>query len=304
MKLTAPTMISAILTSIAALPVSHAAQRSAEMDITVMSRGEVNPTTLQVETYVYIAFSAEGIDGVTWGLVKRIDPDGIVIDSEATPSRTRKIAFGDIDILAVSEDRLTFESWLNARLAAEKITVITRDNLNLTKLATGSYAYVVYTWRGLKRASFGKVLEVAPDGILVESGTEQTETAKIAAAEIDTLASANSPQALERWQKWNESGIVQMSRLDLNPSLLKEGLNVDVVYASHGRKRRAVGRIVDTYGDRIVIQQRLGGKNSFARRQRLEIALSDIETVVVSRDQRARTSDLLRSTMIFLHLAQ
>ena len=303
MKLTAPTMISAILTSIAALPVSHAAQRSMEMDITVISRGEVDPTTLKMGLYAYAAYKAEGIEGSVWGRIVQIEPDGIAIESETEPSETRKIAFGDIDILAVTEDRLTFESWLNARLAAAKITVMSREDLDLTKLATGSHAHVVYTWRGLKRVSFGKVLKVAPDGIWVESGTEQTETAKIAAAEIDTLASANSPQALERWQKWNESGIVQMSRWDLNPSMLKEGLNVRVVYTSLGKKRRAVGRIVDTYGDRIVIQQRVGGKNSFARRQRLEIVLGDIETVIVSRDQRVRTSDLLRSTIVFLHLA-
>ncbi len=303
MKLTAPTMISAILTSIAALPVSHAAQKPEVKGVMVMSRGEVDPTTLKMGLYAYAAYKAEGIEASAWGRIVQIEPDGITIESEAAPSKTRKIAFGEIDILAVAENRLSFESWLNARLAAEKITVMSRKDLDLTKLASGSYVHAAYTWRGLKRASFGKVLEVAPDGIWVESGTEQTETAKIAAAEIDTLASANSPQAMERWQKWNESSIVQMSRWDLNPSMLEEGLFVHVDYTSGGAGRRAAGRIVDRYADRIVIQSLVGGKNSFGRRQKLEITFDDIETVIVSRDQRARTSELLRSTIIFLHLA-
>ena len=303
MKPAALALTATILMYIAAVSVSHAAQRTTEMNVTVMSRGEVDPTSLKMGMYAYADYKADGIEGAVWGSIRQIAPDGITIESETEPSETRKIAFGDIDILAVAEDRLTFESWLDLRLAAKKITVLTREDLDLTKVATGSYAHVVYTWRGLKRASFGRVLEVAPHGILVLSGTEQTETAKIAAAEIDTLAFANSLQAVARWRKWSVRGIVQMSRWDLNPSMLEEGLHVHVVYNSGGQKREAAGRIVDKYTDRIVIQQRVGGKNSFARRQRLEITFGDIQTVIVSRDQRVLTSDLIRDTIIFLHLA-
>lgn len=303
MKPAALALIATMLISIATLSVSHASQRSTEMDITVMSRGEVDPTQLKAESYAYVTYRPGGKEGVVWGRIAQIDPDGILVESEAAPSETRKIAFGDVDILAVAEDRPTFESWLDSRLAAEKITVITREDLDLTKMATGSYAHAIYSWKGFKRKASGMVLEVAPRGVLVLSGTEQTETAKIAAAEIDTLAFANSLQAVERWQKWSERGIVQMSRWDLNPSMLEEGLHVHVVYNSGGQKREAVGRIVDRYTDRIVIQHRVGGKNSFVRRQRLKLPFDDIEAVIVSRDKRARTSDLLRNTIIFLHLA-
>ena len=303
MKLTAPTMISAILTSIAALPVSHAAERSTELDITVMSRGDVDPTKLESQSYAYVAYKSNAIETTTWGRIAQIHPDGIEIEAAAAPMETRKISFGDIDILAVAEDRLTFESWLDARLAAEKITVMSREDLDLTKLASGSYVHVVYTWQGLKRTAFEKVLEVAPDGIIVESGTERGEPWEIAAAEIDTIAFPSTSQALERWRRWNKSGIMGMTRWDLNLSMLEEGLFVHVDYTSGGASRRAAGRIVDRYTDRIVIQQRVGGKNSFARRQRLEIAFGDIQTVIVSSDQRIRTSDLLRCTIVFLHLA-
>ena len=286
MKSTAVTMISAILMSIAALSVSHASQRSAEMNVTVMSRGEVDPTTLKTGMYAYAAYKADGIEGAVWGSIKQIHPDGIVIQSEAAPSQSRKIAYGDIDILAVAEDRLSFESWLDARLAAEKITVMTRDELDLTKLASGSYAHVVYTWKGFKSKASGEVLDMGPDGIVVESGSEPPDNVTIGATEIDTIAFSRTVQALNRWKTWAESGIVRMSRWDLNPSMLEEGSYVHIVYTSHGRKRKAVGRIVDTYGDRVVIQFRVGGKATWAHPENLEVASRDIETVIVARDRR------------------
>ena len=91
---------------------------------------------------------------------------------------------------------------------------------------------------------------------------------------------------MERWQKWSERGIVQMSRWDLNPSMLEEGLHVHVVYNSHGRKRKAVGRIIGTYGDRVVIQYRVGGKATWAHPENLEIAYRDVETVIAARDRQ------------------
>ena len=303
MKPAALSLIATILMYIATLSVSHASQRSMEMNVTVMSRGEVDPTMLKADMYAYAAYKADGIEGAVWGSIKRIHPDGIVIESETEPLETRKMSFGDVDILVVTEDRLTFESWLDSRLATEKITVMSRNDLELTKLATGSYAHVVYTWRGFKRKASGKILEAVPDGIVVESGAEPPETVTIGATEIDTIACSSTSQALERWRRWNKSGIVGMSRWDLNPSMLKEGLHVHVVYNSGGQKREAVGRIVDRYTDRIVIQHRVGGKNSFVRRQRLKLPFDDIEAVIVSRDKRARTSDLLKNTIIFLHLA-
>ena len=279
-------LIATILMSIAAPSGSHAAQRSTEMNITVMTRGEVEPSTIGAGTYAYVAYKSDGIKGATWGLIKQIFSDGIVIESESTPSETRKIAIGHIDILAVSEDRLILETWREARLAAEKITVMSRKDLDPSKLTTGSYAHVAYTWRGLDRTASGKVLEIESGGILIESGTEPPETWPIATADIDTLAFSKTSQALERWQRWAESGIVRMSRWDINPSMLEEGLYVHVVYTSRGEQRTATGKVVDSYADRIVIQYWVGGKATWAHPENLKVAYSDVETVIVARDRR------------------
>ena len=286
MKSTALLLFATILTTIIVPSASFAAQRPESRGVTVMTRGEVDPSTIGAGTYAYVAYKSDGIKGATWGLIKQIDSDGIVIESESTPSETRKIAIGHIDILAVSEDRLILETWQEARLAAAKITVMSRKDLDLSKLTTGSYAHVAYTWRGLDRTASGKVLEIESGGILIESGTEPPETWPIATADIDTLAFAKTSQALERWHRWTESGIVRMSRWDLNPSMLDVGLYVHVVYTSHGEKRKAVGRIVDRYGDRVVIQYRVGGKATWAHPENLKVAYSDVETVIVARNRR------------------
>ena len=286
MKTTTLTMIAAILMSVATQYVSHAAQRSTEMDVTVMSRGDVDPTTLEKGKYAYVTYRSGGKEEVVWGRIVQIDPDGIVIEPEATPSKTRKIAYGDIDVLAVAEDRLSFESWLDSRLAAEEITVMTREDLDLTKLATGSYAHVVYTGRGLKRRASGAVVAIDPNGVSIRSEADPPESWTIAAAEIDTLAFSRTQQAVKRWQQWAESGIVQMSRWDLNASMLKQGLYVHVVYLSHRRIRRVVGRIVDTYGDSVVIQYRVGGKATWAHDENLEVAYRDVEIVILARERR------------------
>ncbi len=269
--------------------------RSGETGITVMSRGEVDPSTLKTGSYAHVVYTTEGIEGAAWGVISRIDPDGLVIEAGTTPSETGKIAIGDIDMLAIAEDRLTLETWREARQAAEKITVMSRKDLDLSKLATGSYAHVVYTWRGLNRTASGKVLEIDADGIVIKSGAEQPETWKIETTQIDTLAFAKTLQAVERWRRWTQSGIVRMSRWDLNPSILNEGLYVHVVYVSGGAKRKATGRIVDRFADRIVIQYRVGGKATWAQPEKLEIAYDDVVTVIVSRDQR----DLQRARNYF-----
>lgn len=286
MKPAALSLITAVLMSVATQYVSYAAQRSTDTNVTVMSRGEVDATQLKAESYAYVTYRSGGKEEVVWGRIVQIDPDGIVIESETTPSEMRKIAVGDIDILAASEDRLSFESWLDSRLAAEKITVMTREDLDLKKLATGSYAHVVYTGRSLKRKASGAVVAIDPNGVSIRSEADPPESSTIAAAEIDTLAFANSLQAVKRWQQWAESGIVQMSRWDLSTSMLKEGLYVHVVYISHRRKRRVVGRIVDTYGDSVVIQYRVGGKATWAHNENLEVAYRDVENVILARERR------------------
>ena len=77
-----------------------------------------------------------------------------------------------------------------------------------------------------------------------------------------------------------------MSRWDLNPSMLEEGLYVHVVYLSGGEKRGATGRVVDRYTDRFMIQYRVGGKATWAQPEKLEITYGNIEAIVVARDRR------------------
>ena len=125
---------------------------------------------------------------VLWGLIEQIDPEGIVIESTAIPSKTQKTALGDIDLLAVAVDRTSLERWREARMAASNVTVLYRGEVDLSQLQSGSYAHVVYTWKGFKRTASGNVQKMAPGGIAIKSPTDPPEAWKISAADIDTIA--------------------------------------------------------------------------------------------------------------------
>lgn len=68
-------LIATILMSIATLSVSHAAQRSTDTNVTVISRGEVDPTQLKAESYAYVTYRSGGKEGVVWGRTVQIEPE-------------------------------------------------------------------------------------------------------------------------------------------------------------------------------------------------------------------------------------
>ena len=279
-------LFAAIVTTLCVPSGSYAAQKPPRMDVTVMLRGEIEPEKLKKGSYAHVEYESGGVEGVMWGLIEQIEPDGILIESTAIPSTTQKTALGDIDLLAVSVDRTSLERWREARKAAAEVTVMPRGHFDSSKLEAGGYAHVVFTSRGLNRRTSGTVVAIDGDGITIKSDAEPPETWTITPADIDTVAFSSTSQALDRWRRWTQSGILSMSRWDLNPSMLEEGLYVHVVYTSRGRKRKAVGRIVDSYGDSVVIQYRVGGKATWAHPENLEVAYSDVETVTVARDRQ------------------
>ena len=162
---TALTMIAAILTTVAVTVALDATQTPERMGVRVMLRGEIDHEKLKKGSNAYVEYKSRGVEGVMWGLIVQINPDGIVIESETAPSETRKIGFGDVDLLAVADDRQTLGRWQAARKAAANVTVKSRGELDLSELETGSYAYVVYTWRGLRKRTSGKIAAIDPSGL-------------------------------------------------------------------------------------------------------------------------------------------
>ena len=291
-------LIATILMPTAVSFASDAAQTPERMDATVMLRGEIAPEILKKGSYAHVEYKSGGIEGAAWGPIEQIKPEGIVIESAAARGETRIMAFGDIYLLAVADDRQTLERWQEARKAAANVTVKSRGELDLSELETGSYAHAVYTWRGLKRRASGKIAAIDPSGVTIKSTAEPPETWTIASAEIDTVAFSRTSQALDRWRRWTQSGILRMSRWDLNTSLLAEGLYINVDYLARGGQRTATGKLVDSYADRIEIQYRVGKKATWAHPGRLEIAYDDVETVIIARDRED-----LRRARIYVEFA-
>lgn len=291
-------LFAAVLVTIFRPTGSLVAQEPERADIAVMLRGGIDPEKLKKGSYAHVEYESGGVEGVMWGLIEQIEPDGILIESTAIPSTTQKTALGDIDLLAVSVDRTSLERWREARKAAAEVTVMPRGHFDSSKLEAGGYAHVVFTSRGLNRRTSGTVVAIDGDGITIKSDAEPPETWTITPADIDTVAFSSTSQALDRWRRWTQSGILSMSRWDLNTSLLAEGLYINVDYLARGGQRTATGKLVDSYADRIEIQYRVGKKATWAHPGRLEIAYDDVETVIIARDRED-----LRRARIYVEFA-
>ena len=91
-------------------------------------------------------------------------------------------------------------------LYEKDVTVMSRGELDLSKLRTGWYAYVVYTSKGVKEAVTGEIFGKDADGIVIQSRASalwraDRERWEIAYGDIDTLAGARDPGDIKRWGK-------------------------------------------------------------------------------------------------------
>ena len=133
-----------------------------EKDVEVMSRGEIDPSKLRKGWYAHVVYTLIGVKGTVTGEIIGKDGDGIVIQSRASAlwraDRERwEIAYRNIDILAVAKARRDIEGW--RRWFEEKgLTVMSGDELDLSKLRTGWYAHVVYTSKGVEGTATGEIL--------------------------------------------------------------------------------------------------------------------------------------------------
>ena len=122
-----------------------------EKNVTVMSRGEIDPSKLGTGWHVHVVYTSEGVKETITGQILDKDADGMVTQSRASAlwraDRERfEIVYGDIDTLAVTKYQRDIERW--RRLTEGGLIVMSRGELDLLKLRKGWYAYVVYTSKG------------------------------------------------------------------------------------------------------------------------------------------------------------
>ncbi len=168
------------------------------------------------------------------------------------------------------------------------VLVMTRADLDTSKIVTGWHAHVVYALESVLETANGQIISRDPDGIVVKSGP--WERPEIAYAVIETLAGAPDRRTLERWRKVREAAdyLNVMYQDDLDPSQIATGWYARVVYTADGKESAATGEIAAVDSTGVTIEHTPPvRRRGFARRRSLRIAFEDIEIIVVSKKRDA-----------------
>ena len=244
---------------------SHVAQQPSQwhsaMGAMVMSRGELDTSKIVKGWHAHVVYLSEGVKGVTTGVIVEKDPDGITIEfklhgirpyvsarkekdpdiitTKPGPWKRLGIAYDDIDTLVIAENRPTLKRWQKARQAIEKVVVMSRGDLDVSRLATGWYAHVVYTSEGIEGAATGEIIDKDADRIVIEYrprasryGRAKWKRLEIAFDDIDAIAVAQDRGDVEVWRKVRQA--VQTRRETTKAPSCEIGANLLSVYFGKG----------------------------------------------------------------------
>ena len=155
---------------------------------------------------------------------------------------------------------------------AETVTVMPRGQIDLSKIAKGLYAHVVYTSEDKKKKiAVGRITDKDSEHLMIQEAKYRSgRYKKIAYSDIDILAVAKYQQDIARWE--NARQAIQ---------LLHEGNTKVRFKAPSVSKKRIVGRLVEVVKDTLVIQ---GGHTFF------QVSLSSISNLEVSLGQYRNTA--------------
>ncbi len=99
--------------------------RQAADYVTVMYRGDLDPSQIATGWYAHVVYTTEGKEGAVTGEIVAMDSVGVTIEY-APPARRRglarrkslQIAFEEIDVIVVAEKRDAVEAWPKPRVTA------------------------------------------------------------------------------------------------------------------------------------------------------------------------------------------
>ena len=256
-----------------------------EKDVRVMSRGEIDPSKLRKGWYAHVVYTSEGVEETATGKILDKDADGIVIQPRGR-NWEREIAYGDIDTLVVAQAPRDIERW--RRLTEGGLIVMSRGELDLSKLRKGWHAHVVYTLKGVQRTATGKVLDKDADGIVIrKSRYRPWERWEIAYGDIDTLVVAKAQRDIEGWRRWfGEKGLrsrlvggeLDLSRLSALLPLL-EGQRIRI--HTRDTEKRIAGRFHQATKDTLILMKWRGILKQ--KKQFVPIAATNISKFEVHR---------------------
>ena len=163
------------------------------------------------------------------------------------------------------------------------VWVMPRRHLDLSKIAKGFYAHVVYTSKGASDTAAGVIRKIDAGGMEIMSKATVPEKTHIHYAEIDTIVVAKDRPALERWRRRVGGRFVVMSRGTIDLSAMRKGWHAFMVYEFEDGRRGELVRILDTRERHLVIRSSFAGRNRFWAGG--EIALDDIVFIVAAEDR-------------------
>ncbi len=252
---------------------------------TYLQGTEVNANTLVRDAYVQVTYyDSKGKQKLEKGWIDAVGETSFTIRSGGIKDK-KTISYDKVVSVIMSEESTvpvrqmnevnrfirTMGNTQQAIQWAETVTVMTYGQIDLSKIAKGLYAHVVYTSEEKnKKIAVGKITDKDSDHLMIQEAKYRSgRYRKIAYSDIDILAVGKSQQDIAGWK--NARQAIQ---------LLHEGNTKVRFKAPSVSKRRIVGRLVKVVEDTLVIQ---GGHTFF------QVPLSSISNLEVSLGQHRNT---------------
>lgn len=268
---------------------------------------EVNTNTLIRDAYVQVTYrDLNGEEKTERGWIDAVGETTFVIREGGFRSK-KIIAYNKVVSVVMSDESTvpakqmnevnrfirTMKNIQQAIQWQEVVTVMSRVQIDLSKIAKRWYAYVVYTSNGMKETAIGKITDKDADHIVIQNRDRFTKNWKIAYSDIDILAVAKYPRDIEGWKN-ARSAIQLFSNDDPKSESQIEGwknarqteqqfniLKAKVrVLTSAISKERIIGKVEKINQDTLVIQ---GGHISY------QVSVSSISSLEVSIGQYRNT---------------
>lgn len=251
-------MVVAILINAMAPALAYAA--------TYLQGAEVNANTLVRDAYVVVTYyDSKGKQKLAKGWIDAVGETSFTIRSGHWTKKT--IAYNKVLSVIMSEESAILKQMGDVNRFIEEIktqeelkaiTLMSREQIDLSKIRKGWYAHVAYTSDKKKKNATGKITDRDSDRIVIQNREEFWKNWKIAYSEIDTLAVAKHQRDIEGWM------VMQ---------LLHEGNAKVRARVPSIKKRWMVGKVVKMTQDTLIIER---GRTFF------QIPLSSISNLEVS----------------------
>ncbi len=213
---------------------------------TYLQGAEVNANTLVQDTYVAVTYyDSKGKQKLEKGWIDAVGETSCTIRSGHWTKKT--IAYNKVLSVIMSEESAILKQMSDVNRFIEEIkkqeelkaiTLMSREQIDLSKIRKGWYAHVAYTSDKKKKNATGKITDRDSDRIVIQKREEFWKNWKIAYSEIDTLAVAKHQRDIEGWM------VMQ---------LLHEGNAKVRVRVPSIKKKWMVGKVVKMTQDTLVI---------------------------------------------------